>query len=409
MTALSRRQFTNNGTSTLASSLATGALSLQVASGHGSRFPQPSDLTDGHFYATLEDSSGNIEIVKVTARSSDTMTIERQQEGTTSPSSFPDTTTRVELRVTANLVAEWLLPSYVRYLAGGLGITFEGPSYPTTATNIATILGKEDPLRVGKLILDIAGSADADVRIHADGRKVMIQDVYYPDGAGVIGQTLQLTATNEFAFADMEIQILDSSDVSLTKRPKLKFGTGLTATDDAANDRTIVNAVTQQDLTGTVYDWAGSSAPSWGLFCDGAAVSRTTYAALFAVIGTTYGAGDGSTTFNVPDLRGRVVAGRDDMGGASASRMTTGSKAAIDGTSLGAAGGAEEITLVEAEIPAHTHSAESGATQTNNAEGGSGDYINNMTATTTGSTGGGAAHANVQPTMVLNKVIRHAA
>lgn len=58
--------------------------------------------------------------------------------------------------------------------------------------------------------------------------------------------------------------------------------------------------------TGTILDYAGSSAPSGYLMCDGSAVSRTTYAALFGVIGTTYGAGDGSTTFNLPDCRGRV-------------------------------------------------------------------------------------------------------
>lgn len=60
---------------------------------------------------------------------------------------------------------------------------------------------------------------------------------------------------------------------------------------------------------GTVLPYAGSSAPTGFLMCDGAAVSRTTYADLFAVISTTFGAGDGSTTFNVPDLRGRFAIG----------------------------------------------------------------------------------------------------
>lgn len=58
------------------------------------------------------------------------------------------------------------------------------------------------------------------------------------------------------------------------------------------------------EKTGTVKAWGGSTAPSGWLFCDGSAISRTTYAALFAVIGTTYGSGDGTTTFNLPNFGG---------------------------------------------------------------------------------------------------------
>jgi hypothetical protein len=60
---------------------------------------------------------------------------------------------------------------------------------------------------------------------------------------------------------------------------------------------------------GVILDYGGATAPSGFLLCDGAAVSRTEYVALFDAIGTTYGAGDGSTTFNVPDFRGRVAVG----------------------------------------------------------------------------------------------------
>lgn len=61
---------------------------------------------------------------------------------------------------------------------------------------------------------------------------------------------------------------------------------------------------------GAVIPYAGAAAPSGWLLCDGSAVSRATYAALFAAIGTTYGAGDGTTTFNLPDLRGRMAVGK---------------------------------------------------------------------------------------------------
>ena len=90
-------KFSNNGHSTLASSLSSSATSITVASGHGARFPS---LTGSeYFYATLIDSSNNLEIVKVTARSSDVLTVTRAQESTTARAyAIGD---RVELRVTA--------------------------------------------------------------------------------------------------------------------------------------------------------------------------------------------------------------------------------------------------------------------------------------------------------------------
>lgn len=72
---------------------------------------------------------------------------------------------------------------------------------------------------------------------------------------------------------------------------------------------------------GVMAPFAGSAAPTGWLLCAGQAVSRTTYAALFTAIGTTWGAGDGSTTFNLPDMRGRVPAGADNMGGNAANRL----------------------------------------------------------------------------------------
>lgn len=83
---------------------------------------------------------------------------------------------------------------------------------------------------------------------------------------------------------------------------------------------------------------ARASAPAGWLVADGAAVSRTTYAALFAAIGTAWGNGDGSTTFNLPDYTGKFVLGSD----ATHPR--------------GSGGGAEERTLTAAQMPAHDHS-----------------------------------------------------
>ena len=108
---------------------------------------------------------------------------------------------------------------------------------------------------------------------------------------------------------------------------------------------------------GGMLPYVGSSAPNTAFALPfGQAISRTTYATLFSLISTTFGIGDGSTTFNLPDLRGRSIFGLDNMGGSAASRITV-AGGNTDGTSLGGAGGAQNHTLTTAEMPSHTHTA----------------------------------------------------
>lgn len=176
---------------------------------------------------------------------------------------------------------------------------------------------------------------------------------------------------------------------------------------------TVPNSITDNLAPpGVVLPYAGSAAPSGWLICDGSAVSRTTYALLFAAISTTYGVGDGSTTFNVPDLRGRAVAGKDDMGGTAASRLTTGGSG-INGTTLGAAGGTETYTLTTAHIPAHSHNLDASGNSyfLMRTTGGSvglttGTGLAVSTAAVQNNTGGGSAHPITQPTIVLNHIIK---
>lgn len=153
---------------------------------------------------------------------------------------------------------------------------------------------------------------------------------------------------------------------------------------------------------GALMPYAGLTAPTGWLFCYGQSLSTTAYADLFAAIGYTYGGAGGS--FNLPDLRGRSVAGKDDMGGVSANRLT-GQSGGVNGDILGGTGGAETHTLTIAEMPAHTHTL-TAALVTDNTESGAGDREPSNSTITTDPTGGDGAHNNVQPTIILNYIIK---
>lgn len=257
--------------------------------------------------------------------------------------------------------------------------------------------------------------------------------------------------------------------------PIAEGGTGAT---------TVIGALVALGFVGVTVPFAGTTAPSGWLLCFGQNVSRTTYAALMAVIrrsatitvtiaspavvtwtahglnvgdpvvfrttgalptgitaGTVYfviaagltadafqfsatvggaavntsgsqsgvhtgvsapyGDGDGSTTFGIPDLRGRVVAGQDDMGGTSANRLT-GVTGSVDGDVLGGVGGLETHTLTTAQMPAHTHNV--GRSDILAAAGAALGIIGAVN-TPSSSTGGDGAHNNVQPTIILNYMI----
>lgn len=160
--------------------------------------------------------------------------------------------------------------------------------------------------------------------------------------------------------------------------------------DATLNGTIIFETTPRYALPPGAYMWyAGTTAPTvYGfLECDGSAISRTTYAELFTVIGTTYGAGDGSTTFNLPSQARRVLVGRGGSGTATL------------GSTVGSTGGAETHTLTQTEMPAHTHSF-SPSTFASQYGAGAVSAGNALGASNTGSTGGGGAHNNMQPSLV---------
>ena len=116
--------------------------------------------------------------------------------------------------------------------------------------------------------------------------------------------------------------------------------------------------------TGVIIPWSDTSVPTGFLECNDQAVSRTTYAALFAVISTTYGAGNGSTTFNLPDLKDNVALGRSN----SAALASTGGANTVGSTgNVGGSTGAH--TLSEAELATHLHNVLTGVFHTSGLDG----------------------------------------
>jgi microcystin-dependent protein len=160
---------------------------------------------------------------------------------------------------------------------------------------------------------------------------------------------------------------------------------------------------------GSIVQYAGASAPTGWLLCQGQSLVRADYAALFGVLSTTWGAADG-THFNVPDLRGKVAIGVSDS------------------HALGTSGGAETVTLDTTQIPSHQHTIDSQGEHAHtipgvglNSSGGSAGFTYAPTASavsvstgtvsahthTAQATGGGLAHANMQPYATMNYIIKY--
>jgi len=234
-------------------------------------------------------------------------------------------------------------------------------------------------------------------------------------GTGVAKLASGVLSAGTVSFAEMQTvstDILLGNDAAGTAVQEITCtaaGRALLDDADAAAQRTTLGLgtlATQSGTfaatpSGTVAMFAAASAPSGWLLCDGSAVSRSTYADLFTAIGTTWGVGDGSTTFNVPDMRGRAPIG-------------VGTGSGLTSRSLAASGGAETHVLTEAEMPAHTHGPTSGAAEIWQRNFGGGLDVNialgggaqDGARAVTSVTGSSNAHANMQPWRALNFIIK---
>lgn len=249
-----------------------------------------------------------------------------------------------------------------------------------TAAIIGTDPGGSDPLRVGGGVthsgaVTMSGSpasAGASVRNrHGHGGTTDIVD-NVPSSGGI---RWTQNGSNIFGFASDKSVIIDTTFAS-----------------------SLATALGGGAPTGSIAMWGTGTAPTGWLLADGSAVSRTTYSALFALIGTTFGAGDGSTTFALPDFRGRAPIG-------------AGTGSGLTARTLAGTVGAETHTLTAAEsgLPSHTHTI-GGADTPNYAWGtnplkGTGSGASTDTGST-GGTGASSAHNNMQPSLVVNFIIK---
>lgn len=249
-----------------------------------------------------------------------------------------------------------------------------------------------------------------------------------PTGSAPYGIIILNTTTNEYEWNQ-------GTDTSRSWTPLGGLVDGSVTTSKLASSVPIIPVGAALE-----WDYGAASIPSWSALQYGQALSRVTFATLnnlASVAGYPHGAGDGSTTFNIADKRGRVSAGKDDMGGAAANRLTA-AVSGFNGATLGVAGGAEGVSLSTVTIPSHSHgvagtpglsdgthqhstnvSNTQGTGLSGSAGGVRGDSGQNYSSSfaasnlllsagslSTSSVGSGGAHLNTQPTIIVNKIIR---
>jgi microcystin-dependent protein len=257
--------------------------------------------------------------------------------------------------------------------------------------------------RVGTNQIGISTGGTLRLLVDSDG------DVTFLSGTPALKvKDINSTGSNQIG----ELQFVDSADAVganvkyENSTLKLQIG-GSSVAEFTATNNTVIP-------TGSMQMFAAAAAPTGWVLCDGSAINRTTYSALFAVIGTTFGAGNGTTTFNVPDMRGRAPIG-------------VGTGSGLTARALAGEVGAETHALTEAQMPNHYHqmrgpnaitAPQNGGVGSGGVYGGGtpddGAYgygtwsVGNGAASgslSTG-TGNGSAHNNMQPSLAVNFIIK---
>ena len=300
-------------------------------------------------------------------------------------------------------------------------------TYPTEAPAmraIVELLGSSVSVTVTNVILPAEGGVftaaeKQKLALIEDGAEVNSHDISTMtegvlDMDRIADGAIDTTKIADLAVTNAKIAngtIADAKMASGQSASKLTTGTlPIARIADGAITEVKLAATGKRALpVGGIFLWPGTTLPTNTLLCDGTAISRTTYAALFAVLGTSYGAGDGSTTFNLPNLRGRVPVGQDS------------SQTEFD--AMGETGGAKTVALSVAQLPAHSHPLQGhvwgwGSSGTISTPGSPNAAATPSTGNaiytfqgqagwnSTLDTGSGSAHQNLQPYLVLRYLIQ---
>jgi microcystin-dependent protein len=387
-------KFTNNAIGTLASGIGTGDTTIVLTAGHGALFPT---LAAGdYFYARLKKATNQNEIIKCTARSTDTLTAARAQDGTTALTfSAGD-----EIRLTWPRVAiadtqdEARAPKAVDTISSNTTLTSADKLKQKVVTaGAAVTLPASADLVAGEWI-DFKSSTEASVTLIPAGADTLDGDGsaspyrlpsfcncrVMKSGSGAYVLTvrpdtyvgkLELNQTNKLpkgkawangqalsrtTFAGLFAELVKSATVTITiSSPGVVTWTahGLIANDPVKF--TTTGALPTGLTPGTTYYVRNPTANDFELAAtqDGAAINTSgTQSGTHTGIYAPHGDGDGSTTFNAPDFRGRAPFGKDDMGGASAAGRLTPAGSTINGKVIGAGGGAENGNITTSHLPA---------------------------------------------------------
>jgi hypothetical protein len=451
--------FANNAASTISSSILASDTTFSVAAGQGGRFP-PANGAGLYFYATLIDLSNNIEIIKVTNRVVDVLTVVRGQDGTTGLAFASGS--RIEQRLPniaiqdivaaaiaqARSFAMSTVPGNVTLTSADIGTLKNVTAAADVTLPAASALGVGDAIR-------FKSSTEQKVRLLAAGSDTIDGDVEYQipsyttceiakSAAGafvltlkpnhIVGQLVPNTFVGNVA--PRGYLFPGGAPVSRTTYGGLFYASSLTGTitvtiaspgvvtwtgNKLQNNDPIefstTGALPTGIVAGTTYYVRDYGVDGVGLFRlaatpGGTAINTTgSQSGVHTGLHVPYGRGDGSTTFNVVDVRASTPIARDALGGTAAGRVTV-AASGVNGDTPGASGGEQAHTLTAAESAPHIHNLAggspvlSGGTVDLGIPGGGGTNSQVYGSGATDSFGGGAAHNNVQPVTVTSWLVK---
>jgi microcystin-dependent protein len=424
-------KFTDNALTTLASNISSSDGTLTVPAGRGDNFPVVAGGSGDFFVVTMENGSFQREQIQVFHRPSGSDTLgsvgfpNTRAYGTTPAARAWVAGDSVDLRLPSAVLnnvlnAQSNLESHIADTTdahAASAITFT-PSGLLTATKVQTAFDQVIPHTAVVVTSNALGNA---VMTAADAFKTRVvtaaADLVLPDSAALqIGDIIEIKTVTEQRVALTRTGIVDTIDGDSSYL--IPSYSSIRVMKYAASAYTILNKP-QIDVGMVIPATNTSSSPGRGwLLCDITARDRVAYGGLFSVIGVNYGAGNGSSTFNTPDVRGRFVLGRDDMGGSNAGRVNTNS--GINAVSLGAVGG-HQLLMAHAHgasvsDPGHAHSISPAVGSEAGGLGGGGGvavYSGGNSTSTNGTgvgvavqTAGGGNAQNMPPCIVMNYYIK---